>query len=73
MPLVTKTDFVFLPVTSFESAEEFYSVHRDVKVQDVKRDLSQRFKENGMLLADVLIRQYDYPQIFQIANQLITV
>ena len=25
MPLVTKTDFVFLPVTSFESAEEFYS------------------------------------------------
>ncbi len=46
-------------------AEEFYSVRRDVKVQDVKRDLSQRFKENGMMLADVLIRQYDYPQTFQ--------
>jgi catechol 2,3-dioxygenase-like lactoylglutathione lyase family enzyme len=24
-PLVTKTDFVFLPVTSFEKAEQFYS------------------------------------------------
>ena len=24
-PLVTRTDFVFLPITSFERAEEFYS------------------------------------------------
>jgi catechol 2,3-dioxygenase-like lactoylglutathione lyase family enzyme len=24
-PLVTRTDFVFLPITSFEKAEEFYS------------------------------------------------
>jgi regulator of protease activity HflC (stomatin/prohibitin superfamily) len=46
-------------------AEEFYSVRRDAKVQDVKRELAQRFKENGMQLADVLIRQYDYPQTFQ--------
>jgi regulator of protease activity HflC (stomatin/prohibitin superfamily) len=46
-------------------AEEFYSAHRDAKVLDVKRDLSQRFKENGLQLADVLIRQYDYPQTFQ--------
>jgi len=24
MPLITKTDFVFLPITSFEKAEQFY-------------------------------------------------
>lgn len=24
MPLITKTDFVFLPITSFERAEQFY-------------------------------------------------
>ena len=24
-PLITRTDFVFLPITSFEKAEEFYS------------------------------------------------
>jgi regulator of protease activity HflC (stomatin/prohibitin superfamily) len=46
-------------------AEEFYSSRRDAKVQDVKRDLAKRFKENGLQLADVLIRQYDYPQTFQ--------
>lgn len=46
-------------------AEEFYSLRRDAKVNDVKRDLSRRFKENGLQLADVLVRQYDYPPTFQ--------
>src|SRR6202171_1984289 len=46
-------------------AEEFYSDRRQAKVQDVKRELAQRFKDNGIQLADVLIRQYDYPATFQ--------
>lgn len=46
-------------------AEEFYSDKRQAKLNDVKRELAQRFKENGVQLADVLIRQYDYPQTFQ--------
>ena len=46
-------------------AEEFYSLRRDAKVHDVKVDLSRRFKENGLQLADVLVRQYDYPATFQ--------
>ena len=46
-------------------AEEFYRDRRQLKVTDIKRDLSKRFKENGLELADVLIRQYDYPQTFQ--------
>jgi len=46
-------------------AEEFYRDSRLVKVQALKRDLSRRFLENGLQLADVLIRQYDYPDTFQ--------
>ena len=46
-------------------AEEFYSDKRQAKLTDVKRELAQRFKENGLQLADVLIRQYDYPATFQ--------
>lgn len=46
-------------------AEDFYSQRRDVKVEEVKKELGQRFKENGIQLADVLIRQYDYPPTFQ--------
>ncbi len=46
-------------------AEEFYHSHRLEKVSDIKQELAQRFKENGLLLADVLIRQYDYPATFQ--------
>ena len=46
-------------------AEEFYRDKRLVKVADVKRELSQRFKENGLQLADVLVRQYYYPETFQ--------
>ncbi|HEX9160462.1 MAG TPA: SPFH domain-containing protein [Thermoanaerobaculia bacterium] len=46
-------------------AEEFYRDQRIAKVHDLKRDLAQRFAENGLELADVLIRQYDYPDTFQ--------
>lgn len=46
-------------------AEEFYRDQRQAKVNDVKRELAQRFAENGLQLADVLIRQYDYPDTFQ--------
>ncbi len=46
-------------------AEEFYRDQRIAKVHDLKRELAQRFAENGVQLADVLIRQYDYPDTFQ--------
>lgn len=46
-------------------AEEFYSEKRQAKLDDVKKELAARFKDNGLQLADVLIRQYDYPQTFQ--------
>ncbi len=46
-------------------AEEFYRDHRVAKMRDVKQELAQRFKDNGLMLADVLIRQYDYPATFQ--------
>lgn len=46
-------------------AEEFYRDRRLAKVEDVKRDLAARFKENGLFLSDLLIRQYDYPATFQ--------
>lgn len=46
-------------------AEEFYRDQRLAKAHDMKVELEQRFKENGLQLADVLIRQYDYPDTFQ--------
>jgi len=46
-------------------AEEFYRDQREGKMRDVKQELKQLFKDNGLLLADVLIRQYDYPSTFQ--------
>lgn len=46
-------------------AEEFYRERRLHKVQTLKRELAQRFAENGLALEDVLIRQYDYPPTFQ--------
>ncbi|HEV8657515.1 MAG TPA: SPFH domain-containing protein [Thermoanaerobaculia bacterium] len=46
-------------------AEEFYRDQRLIKVHDLKIELAQRFSENGLQLADVLIRQYDYPDTFQ--------
>lgn len=46
-------------------AEEFYRDQRIAKVRDLKRELAQRFSENGVQLTDLLIRQYDYPGTFQ--------
>jgi regulator of protease activity HflC (stomatin/prohibitin superfamily) len=46
-------------------AEEFYHEKRLIQVHALKTALTQRFKENGLELADVLIRQYDYPETFQ--------
>jgi regulator of protease activity HflC (stomatin/prohibitin superfamily) len=46
-------------------AEEFYRDARLQKANDLRRELAGRFAENGLMLADVVIRQYDYPATFQ--------
>lgn len=46
-------------------AEEFYRDTRLLKVASLHKELAARLKENGLLLSDVLIRQYDYPPTFQ--------
>jgi regulator of protease activity HflC (stomatin/prohibitin superfamily) len=46
-------------------AEEFYRDQRLEKAHHLRAELAARFKENGLQLADVLIRQYDYPDTFQ--------
>jgi regulator of protease activity HflC (stomatin/prohibitin superfamily) len=46
-------------------AEEFYRDQRLIKARHLRDELSARFRENGIQLADVLIRQYDYPDTFQ--------
>jgi regulator of protease activity HflC (stomatin/prohibitin superfamily) len=46
-------------------AEEFYRDQRLAKAHSLKVQLTALFKENGIQLADVLIRQYDYPPTFQ--------
>ncbi|HEY9420733.1 MAG TPA: SPFH domain-containing protein, partial [Thermoanaerobaculia bacterium] len=46
-------------------AEQFYQEARLARVRALKAELSRRFEPNGLVLADVLIRQYDYPETFQ--------
>ncbi|MDP9122672.1 MAG: SPFH domain-containing protein [Acidobacteriota bacterium] len=46
-------------------AEEFYGEARLARVRELKSALSQRFADNGLELADLLVRQYDYPETFQ--------
>jgi regulator of protease activity HflC (stomatin/prohibitin superfamily) len=46
-------------------AEEFYRDQRLAKAHSLKTQLAARFQENGIQLADILIRQYDYPDTFQ--------
>ncbi len=46
-------------------AEEFYRDRRLIQAATLKRELAARFKENGVHLADVLIRHYTYPETFQ--------
>ena len=46
-------------------AEQFYHEARLAQVKALKRELAKKFAPNGIALADVLIRQYDYPETFQ--------
>jgi hypothetical protein len=46
-------------------AEEFYRDQRLLRARNLRADLAKRFRENGLQLADILIRQYDYPDTFQ--------
>jgi regulator of protease activity HflC (stomatin/prohibitin superfamily) len=46
-------------------AEQFYGVERLTRVALLKKDLARRFAASGLELADVLVRQYDYPETFQ--------
>src|SRR6185436_15906568 len=46
-------------------AEEFYRESRLEKVNDLRRELAARLAENGLQLADIVVRQYDYPATFQ--------
>ena len=46
-------------------AEEFYRDSRLLKVNDLRRELTARFAENGLQLSDIVVRQYDYPATFQ--------
>ena len=46
-------------------AEELYHDERLARVRTLKAELSKSFRANGLELADVLVRQYDYPETFQ--------
>ena len=46
-------------------AEQFYGDQRLIKAHNLRKELSAAFRENGIQLADILIRQYDYPDTFQ--------
>jgi regulator of protease activity HflC (stomatin/prohibitin superfamily) len=46
-------------------AEQFYHDERLARVSALRGELARRFASNGLELADVLIRQYDYPETFQ--------
>jgi regulator of protease activity HflC (stomatin/prohibitin superfamily) len=46
-------------------AEQFYGNERLERVKGLHTELARRFAENGLELADVLVRQYTYPQTFQ--------
>jgi hypothetical protein len=46
-------------------AEQFYHEARLAQVKALKAELTRRFETNGLVLTDVLIRQYDYPETFQ--------
>jgi regulator of protease activity HflC (stomatin/prohibitin superfamily) len=46
-------------------AEQFYGAARLRQVAALKQALAARFAAAGLELADVLLRQYDYPETFQ--------
>jgi len=59
------TDFLIKRYLGELRAEQFYHEARLDRVRAMKADLAQRMVPNGLLLTDVLIRQYDYPPTFQ--------
>jgi len=59
------TDFLVKRYLGELRAEQFYHEARLGKVAALKADLTQRLAANGLVLTDVLIRQYDYPPTFQ--------
>ena len=59
------TDFLVKRYLGDLRAEQFYHEARLDKVRALKADLAQRMAPAGLVLTDVLIRQYDYPQTFQ--------
>jgi regulator of protease activity HflC (stomatin/prohibitin superfamily) len=50
-------------------AEEFYHPKRLAQVAALKDALARRFTPNGLKLEDILIRQYDYPDTFQVLTE----
>src|ERR1700724_1210529 len=46
-------------------AEQFYGSERLLRVAALKAALARNLADNGLALADVLIRQYEYPTTFQ--------
>ena len=46
-------------------AEQFYGAERLQRVAALKAELARRLADNGLALADVLVRQYYYPATFQ--------
>ncbi|HUP59043.1 MAG TPA: SPFH domain-containing protein [Thermoanaerobaculia bacterium] len=46
-------------------AEEFYLDQRLAKARDLKIALAERLHAHGLQLLDIVIRQYDYPDVFQ--------
>jgi regulator of protease activity HflC (stomatin/prohibitin superfamily) len=59
------TDFLVKRYLGDLLAEQFYHETRLAKVAALKEHLKRLFADNGLVLTDVLIRQYDYPQTFQ--------
>jgi len=59
------TDFLVKRYLGELRAEQFYHEARLDRVRALKADLTQRMVPNGLVLTDVLIRQYDYPPTFQ--------
>jgi regulator of protease activity HflC (stomatin/prohibitin superfamily) len=50
-------------------AEQFYHEARLAKVQALRKALAGRLEPNGLALTDILIRQYDYPETFQLLTE----
>ena len=48
-----------------ELLEQFYGSERLLRVAALKAALARNLADNGLALADVLIRQYEYPATFQ--------